>query len=184
MASASALAERKRVTDEGTLFSRPLIRLRHLLPRAAGEKGNNTLAPVFRAPPTEHGRGNRLVRSATRATTCFFAVIPSVSEESGGEEGAPPDSSLPLGMTTRCQSKRYAVCRARRGRQEEQPRCLVSRADRALRTPRAKRAARSDMFFRCNSERERGIWRRGVRAAAPPDPSLPLGMTASRQSKR
>ena len=148
-------------------------------PARRGRSGTTPSLPRFARRRQSMAEGNRLVRSATRAATCFFAVIPSVSEESDGEEGAPPDSSLPLGMTTRCQSKRYAVCRARRGRQEEQPRCLVSRADRALRTPRAKRAARSDMFFRCHSEREREIWRRGVRAAAPPDPSLPLGMTSS-----
>jgi len=102
--------------------------------------------------------GNRLVRSATRATTCFVAVIPSVSEESGGEEGAPPRRRIPRCRSEWQQSVNQSVTPfAARG--EGAKRTSLAALFRVptdhCEHPRAKRAARSDMFFRCHSERER-----------------------------
>ena len=101
---------------------------------------------------------NTLVQSAPRAATCFFAVIPSVSEESSGEGGAPPRRRIP-----RCRSDDNKVSNrsvtpfAARGEggQEDSLAAVFRAPTEHCEYPRTKRAARSDMFFRCHSERER-----------------------------
>ena len=153
------------------------------LPRAERAPRGTASLPCF--APTEHCE--HLVQSAPRIATCFFAVIPSVSEKSVAREARRRAAgSLAAARDDNKVSNRSVTPFAARGEggQEDSLAAVFRAPTEHCEYPRTKRAARSDMFFRCNSERERGIWRRGVRAAAPPDPSLPLGMTASCQSKR